>query len=269
MGEFHCLWRLPADQITCSCASTFKGDEFWQAVLKDAQTDAATISELAHLEHRIARTSFIARHRFSLEALTHNPDVQRFLAIQFALFESVARLADKPIIVDSSKAGPRAWLLACDPRTRFIHLYRDPADVIASWRSAKFDLGLNAQMKRMPVSTAALDWWKVEQLMRIMGKQRAVTRVDYGALCASPEAIMAQAIAQLELADETHPQWIDNMSIQQGEDYHSLNGNPDRFERGTIRISQRTPDWRKMPPAERYRIRAAGAAIRMIYPSEM
>ncbi len=236
--------------------------------MKDAQTDAATISELAHLEHRIARTSFIARHRFSLDALADNPDVQRFLAIQFALFESVARVAGKPILVDSSKAGPRAWLLACDPRTRFIHLYRDPADVIASWRSAKFDLGLNTPMKRMAVSTAALDWWKVEQLMHILGKQRAIARVDYGALCASPKAITAQMIGQLDLMAQVEPQWIDNMAIEQGADYHSLNGNPDRFERGAIQISQRKPDWQKMTPVERYRIRATGAAIRMIYPSE-
>ncbi len=267
LGEFHCLWRLASEQITCSCGTPFLRDEFWQSVLQDAGVDASAIAELARLETLFARSSFIARHNFSLNALARNPDVQRFLAIQFALFESVARLSGKSILIDSSKAGPRAWLLACDPRTRILHLYRDPADVIASWRSKKFDQGLNSQMKRMPVSRAAMDWWKVEQLILMLARQRKVARIDYENLCTSPESLVMGLIEQLDLSDGIQPSWIDSSTVHQGGDYHSLNGNPDRFERGPIQIAFRGTDWQKMDASERFRIRATAAAIRLFYAS--
>jgi Sulfotransferase family len=242
-------------------------DEFWRSVIQDAGVDAHAIAELARLETILARSSFIARHNFSLKALARNPEVQRFLTIQFALFESVARLSGKSILIDSSKAGPRAWLLACDPRIRIVHLYRDPGDVIASWRSKKFDQGLNSQMKRMPVSRAAMDWWKVEQLILILARQCNVARIDYENLCTSPQNLVTNLIEHLALDEAIQPNWIDPSTIHQGEDYHSLNGNPDRFERGPIKIAFRGTDWKTMEPSERFRVRSAAAAMKLIYAS--
>lgn len=269
LGEFHCLWRLNEQDITCSCGSTFALDAFWQQILKRAGIDAASVNELRVLESQVCRTSFIARHRFDIAALTKHPDVQRFIDLQFRIFESVAEATGSSVLVDSSKAGPRAWLLSCHPKVRIIHLYRDPADVIASWRSAKYDPGMGQSMKRMSISAAALDWWKVEHLIRRLERVKPVVRIDYAALCSSPQPILRAAFSQLSLDMIPQPEWIDATSIQPGDNYHSLNGNPDRFSKGPIRISKRAADWSKIDRPERLTIKASASAMRSLWPSHI
>lgn len=267
LGEFHCLWRLPEDEITCSCTTPFAADAFWQPILKQAGINAAHIAELRTLENRVCRTSFLARNRFDIAALATDPDVKRFIDLQFRIFESIADATGTRVLIDSSKAGPRAWLLYCHPQVRIIHLYRDPADVIASWRSAKYDPGIGDAMKRMSVRAAALDWWKVEYLIRRLERIKPVLRIDYAALCASPEHVLQAALSALSLETVPQPKWIDEISVRPGDSYHSLNGNPDRFDKGPIRISKREADWSRVSRHERLTIKLAALAMRSLWPN--
>jgi len=267
LGEFHCLWRLHESEITCSCGAPFSGDPHWQTILKLAGIDNAAIAELQRLEQTICRTSFIAVHRFDIDAISQNPDVKRFNDLQFGIFEAIADTLDTPIVVDSSKAGPRAWLLACNPKVRIIHLYRDPADVILSWRSAKYDPGMRREMKRMSISGAASDWWKVEYLMSRLGRTTHVTRIDYGELCNDPSTILGSALSNLSLETIPLPAWIDSTSLHPKDQYHSLNGNPDRFKKGPICISKRQADWSETDHQERLVIKAISTLLRSILPS--
>lgn len=266
VGELHCLWRLPAEAITCSCGGAFGGDAHWQSILRQAGFDRAVVAELRALERAICRSGFIARHRFSIDSLRADPQVQRFLELQFCLFDAIAAISGSPIVVDSSKAGPRAWLLACDPRVSVLHLHRDPADVIVSWRSVKFDPGLGTAMKRMPIRAAALDWWKVDRLAALLARVHPVVRVDYRELCLSPQPTVATALAGLGIAVRQTPHWLGTDMVQPGAEYHSLNGNPDRFDTGPLRISARRADWSRIAPAERPLIRAAAGALRLLSP---
>ncbi len=266
LGEFHCLWRLPQDRIMCACGTPFNQDVFWIQILRDAGIGKRELDELAALESSVCRTGYIARHRFSLAALRRQNDVRRFLAIQFAILDAVADVAVSPIIVDSSKAGPRAWLLACDPRVRFIHLYRDPADVIASWRSVKFDPGLGTAMARMRISAAVRDWWKVEQLMSKLCTVHDVVKLDYSRLCEAPELQIRNALHALGLTETVVPAWIGPATIEPGTGYHSLNGNPDRFTPGPIRISARSAGKSALPLHERFQIKAWSQALTRLHP---
>jgi len=267
VGELHCLWRLPSEAITCSCGSAFVADAHWQAILASAAFDDATVTELRRLEETVCRSGFIARHRFSLDSLRADPQVQRFLELQFRLFEAIGAANGARVVVDSSKAGPRAWLLACDPRVTVLHLHRDPADVIVSWRSAKFDPGLGTAMKRMPIRGAAMDWWKVDRLTALLARVHPVLRLDYRELCAAPQAVVARALAEMGVSLAAGPQWLAPDTVRPGEGYHSLNGNPDRFDKGALRVALREADWSRIAPAERGLIRAAAGALRLLSPA--
>lgn len=267
VGELHCLWRLPAEAITCSCGGAFVDDTHWQSILRQADFDLAVLDELRAIEGIVCRSGFIARHRFSIDSLRADPQVQRFLELQFRLFDAIAAISGSPVVVDSSKAGPRAWLLACDPRVSVLHLHRDPADVIVSWRSVKFDPGLGTPMKRMPIRAAAMDWWKVDRLAALLARARPVIRIDYRELCSSPQPTVAAALAALDIALLRGPQWLGADTVQPGSDYHSLNGNPDRFDTGPLRISARRADWSRIAPTERPLIRAAAGALRLLSPT--
>jgi Sulfotransferase family len=267
MGEFHCLWRLPEHGITCSCGTPFARDEFWQPILERSGLNSATLAELRALEERVCRTGFIARHRFNKVSIAADPNVKRFLDLQLRIFECVSDASESPVLVDSSKAGPRAWLLSCLPQVRIIHLYRDPADVIASWRSAKYDPGMGRAMQRMSIQAAALDWWKVERLIRSLEHVQPIYRIDYGALCSEPKQVVHDALSSLSLEIQPEPTWIKSNAVHQGERYHSLNGNPDRFDKGPIHISKRSADWSKIRTGERVAIKAVASAMRSLCPS--
>lgn len=266
VGEFHTLWRLPIADITCSCGAKVADDDFWRNVLDVAGVGAAERAELRRLEAIVARSGYVSAAGYKLATLATDPQVRAYLAPQFAIFDALSKLTGKPIIVDSSKAGPRAWAMASDPRSRMLHLYRDPTDVIASWRSRKFDQGLGTEMARPGVIAAATDWWKAEYFARKLARETAVAMVDYRALCTSPRPILDTALAAAGIAGASGVAWQDAHRVAPAADYHSLNGNPDRFDRGTIAIASRRPDWSRYAALDRMTIRAAGGALAGLYP---
>lgn len=267
LGELHCLWRLPFDAITCSCGTPFSDDNFWQDILDRARITSREIAKLRRLEDEVCRTPFLAAMRYSLDAVRQDDRVRQFLALQLRIFDAISEATGASFLVDSSKAGPRAWLLACDPRVRILHLYRDPGDVIASWRSAKYDKGLNGDMQRLSVRRAAMDWGKVEYLIRKLEGQTRIAKIDYRQLCETPAKMVDTALNALLETGFTPFDWIDEHKFMPAPSYHSLNGNPDRFSSGPVHISARTLDHSHLPPLDRIAIRTAHATLATIYPS--
>lgn len=265
LGEFHCLWRLPEKEITCSCGRNLSEDEMWAAIVKRSGLSPADFAELGRLEASVVRSSYIARAGYSLERLRADSRVRRFLDLNFALLEAAGAVSGKPILIDSSKAGPRAWMLACDARTRFVHLYREPAAVIASWRSRKFDAGLGREMQRLSVRHAAFDWWKVEYLIRKLARVKPVTIVNYQDLCQVPQREIDRIWRAAAMPERARVKWLGDRMVAPGDMYHTLNGNPDRFDTGPIRIAPRIVDWSRHSPIERIAIQVTGGTLGTFY----
>lgn len=267
LGEFHCLWRLPRNEQTCACGVPAAEDLFWSNVLEHSRLTASDMRELGRLEQAIVRTGYIARHKFSLANLRRQDEVKIFLDLQFRLFAAIAQRSGRDVLIDSSKAGPRAWILACHPGVRFLHLWRDPADVIASWRSRKFDRGLGSEMQRLSVTRAALDWVKVEGLMRRLGRQTEVINLNYRSICVDPRTQLDCAMRDVGLPEIAEAAWLASHKMVPVSEYHSLNGNPDRFDRDPISVSLRETNWQLLPRLEALRIRAQGKLMASLYPA--
>ena len=265
VGELHCLWRLPLDELVCACGSTVSEDPFWMTVLRRARIDQEELRRLAHLESSVARTGVVARNRFSLARLAGLPQAAEYVELQERIYGAVATELGVEAIVDSSKAGPRAWLMATRPNTTICHLYRDPTDVLLSWRSHKFDQGLGGDMPRRRVSVAAREWLKAEVMLRRLGRETPVATITHKAFCMSPRASTRALIDSLELRGASTPAWTGANRFTTGPRYHSVNGNPDRFHTGEVKIDHR-PSPRGLDSPTRTTCRLVGGLLRHLCP---
>lgn len=265
VGELHCLWRLPSDAITCSCGKRICDDAFWSNILRRAQIGPEEVAELQRLEAAVVRSSFLVGASFSLEKVAADPRVQTFLALQDRIFSALAAETGARVIVDSSKAGPRGWILATNPNSHILHLYRDPTAVIASWRGRKFDKGLNSDMQRPGVRQAALDWSKVEYLARKLVRVRPVDFVNYATLGVAPRSTVDGILNRLNAVPTPDNAWLDPKTFQPAAPYHSVNGNPDRFDSRPVTVEPRAISWDQHTVIDRLAIRSAGLGLRAAY----
>ncbi|WP_299131113.1 sulfotransferase [uncultured Amaricoccus sp.] len=264
-GELHVLWRLPPERITCSCGARFADCGTWQAILA-ASGLGDRLGELAALEARVSRSGFLRRRGMRPERVLGEAEVMCFLEAQLALVAAIGAVTGKRVVVDSSKAGPRAFLLSCLDGPLFIHLRRDPGDVIASWRSRKFDRGLGADMQRLSAARAAEDWLKAEYFARAVGARRPVAFVDYAGFCGAPRATL-RAIEGRIGSRFDGVAWTGPAEFAPGAGYHSLNGNPDRFSQGPIDITHRAPDRAALSRGDRLAARVLGGLAGAMFPA--
>ncbi|WP_230970774.1 hypothetical protein [Nitrogeniibacter aestuarii] len=266
VGEFHCFWRRPAHELLCSCGQTFSRCEFWTEVVRASRISEADLVRLRTLEDSVVRNKFLLQQRFSLARLTSNPQVKEFLGYQDVLLDAVCAVSGKTTIIDSSKAGPRGWIMALDDRVSFVHVTRQAQDVFPSWMLPKWDRVREAPMKQMSLVHAAFDWWRVEQSAAMLRKQVAIRHIDYAQFAHSPEeALLAARITGPNGLLGEIP-WLDGSSVESPTDYHSLNGNPDRYDRGPIQIAFRTPRLEKLGRLDRIGVRLLGGLLDKLYP---
>jgi hypothetical protein len=265
-GELHVLWRLPQAAITCACGAKLPDCPTWRAILAEAGIGSAELAELARLEARVARTGFARRHGFDPARIAADPEAARFLALQRRIFAAAAAVSGRAAVADSSKAGPRALLIAALDEAAILHLRRDPGDVIASWRSRKFDRGLGADMQRLSPAAAARDWMKPEFFARRIAARRPVAFLGYEALCTDPRGTAAALAGRLGL-DLGGIAWEGPARFRPGGNYHSLNGNPDRFAAGPVELAPRPVDRAALPLADRLAAGLLGAAARAAFPA--
>jgi hypothetical protein len=119
-------------------------------------------------------------------------------------------------------------------------------------------------VQRPPILTALGDWWKAEQFARLLGARRPVTRVDYARLCSAPRHQFEAMAAELSLSASLAPQWIAPDSFAQHSDFHSLNGNPDRLNRGPVKVQRRQVQRNGGPKIERPAIRMVAGVLRAL-----
>lgn len=186
-------------------------------------------------------------------------ETQRFLAMQADLFAAIAEISGATRIINSSKAAPRARALSDLMGVTILHLRRNPADVAASWRREKHDPSLGAPMRRPSFAAIARDWLTTELSARRPARTRPVIRVDYEALIADPPATITSLgplAAGIRLQN--------GRTFTPDSNYHSLNGNPDRFQRGAITLKPASPP--NLPGLDAAFARMTGAALNLAVP---
>ncbi|MEM6938707.1 MAG: sulfotransferase [Pseudomonadota bacterium] len=267
VGEIHALWRLPLDNLLCSCGKPVKGCSFWQQVLAAADMHAPDLARLRVLETEVVRNRYLIGLGFDLERIREDKRLAEFADLQKRLFRAIRQASGSEIVLDSSKAGPRAWVLAAFLGAKVLHIYRGAEDVIASWRRPKFDPSLNAPMKKPALSQAAIDWIKAEKAARSLMRKAPVSRLNYRAFLADPRAAMGRALEPIHAHLNEAIQWVDTRRVKPADTYHSVLGNPDRFNDGVIEIAAQSAAARgTFGWAQRGLIGALGKTLEKAYP---
>lgn len=230
VGEVATLWRRPLAQLTCSCGAPAPECGFWSEVRTKAGLTDATLGQLSEIEQSLVRHRVLIGDALRGARWGDRTKAQRFMALQADLFAAIGEAANAKRIIDSSKAGPRAWALSDLIGVSILHLRRNPSDVAASWRRVKHDPSLGGPMRRPSFPAIAREWLAAEMSARRLSAIRPVLRLDYEMLSTDP------ALALARLGPIAEGVKLAGRRFTPDPNYHSLNGNPDRFSCGDITL---------------------------------
>lgn len=265
VGELHALWRLPLDGLTCSCGNPVRDCDFWRQTLGTAGLDRAALTRLAYLEHHVVRNRHLVHLGYRPDRIRADPLIAEFLSHQARLFDAIRQTSGATTVIDSSKAGPRGWILAAGFAPLLLHARRGAEEVMTSWRRGKPDPGSGAMMPRQPITRAGWDWIKAEQAARSIARRNPVCRIDHADFCRRPRATLAAAL------DSAAPRLVDRIAwtgpdqVTPAATYHSVLGNPDRFDRAEIVIRPPVPPHPAKPGSEALMIRTLGRLLTRVY----
>ena len=110
-GDFVFLVASQLPELMCSCGERMWKCPFWSAVMSDCHLDSGAIRRLYELERAVVRNKFLIANRFDVDAISDHPGVSEYTEWQERIYWSVRRISGREVVVDSSKSGPRAWLL--------------------------------------------------------------------------------------------------------------------------------------------------------------
>ncbi|USN45039.1 MAG: sulfotransferase [Candidatus Woesearchaeota archaeon] len=222
----------PTHDYRCTCEQNWSACSFWSNVF--ARMGEKTRKSMAgrRIAHSVFRLLFIQKKKpFAGVKPGQRIQLKTFLDNHHAMYNAIAQVSKKNIIVDSSKDSFRALLLSQDKRFNhvFVHLIRDGRGVFWSYKR-KYGWGWRA-----------LYLWgganlKIE-LVKLKNKRAKVVTVRYEDFVKEPEKIVKRVLRPIGITFE--PGMMRFADSQQ----HQLGGNRMRFTKSNdIRMDEA---WRR------------------------
>lgn len=263
-GEVVHMWqRGIVEGERCGCGQPFGDCEFWCAVGQDAfgGWGAVDVGRIAELRRAVDRTRCIPVLAASALRPSSRARLDEYVGNYVRVYQSIARISGRGVIVDSSKHASLAFCLRRQPGLdlRVIHVVRDSRAVAYSWtrQVSRPDSARLTYMTTYSPAAAASHWNVQNGALQLLARTGTPTlRVRYEDLVSRPEATLAQIAAFAGLAaggrelrflktDGAGP-WADLRAA------HTASGNPMRFLTGRIAI-RGDERWRSAMPATQRR----------------
>lgn len=163
----------------------------------------------------------------------------RYAALMSTLYEVIARRTGSRAVVDSTKIPSGAALLATrdNLKSYVIHLVRDPRATAYSWskRKVRRIAGWEETLMEAGPLNCGLQWLGYNLLTeRVSRSCNEWSRLRYEDLVASPRSQANALVSWLGIENEDDP--FEDDELFRLADGHTIAGNPDRFDAGTIRV---------------------------------
>ena len=245
-GELRYLWErgLVGDGV-CGCARPFTECEVWSRVLAERFGRGAVVDPRAVI--RWQREAVRVRHtwnilRLSPERLRGGEPVASYARVVERLYRAIADVTGCRVVVDSSKMPSDAALLSrlggVDPF--FVQVVRDPRGVVHSWRRVKPDRTRSSvvPMPRWSPVKSSVNWLEINLAAEAVRRRngRRFTMVRYEDLARAPRDTVA-SLVRFVGEDAAALPFTGPHVATVGEN-HSVSGNPSRFVRGTLAITE-------------------------------
>lgn len=229
-GELRFLWLngvlAAGSNRRCGCGADLLDCPLWSAVLEAGRPAARTVTGHAA---DVVRWQAACRTRHTWRVL-REPPRNGWPGTLAATYHAIAAQTGAQLIVDSSKFASDAALLThldgIEPA--YVHLVRDPRGVALSWLRPKDYTG------RRGVLNSTAYWVGFNLAAEAVGaaRRQAAMRLRYEDLTRDPRGSVARVLTLVGRDASENPVAADGRA-ELGPN-HTVTGNPNRFERGSI-----------------------------------
>ncbi|MBT52846.1 MAG: hypothetical protein CMF72_05525 [Mameliella sp.] len=218
----------------CSCGDLPQDCAFWREVFADEEL-SANLSELESGFERYDGSRNAIRLLLGLYGPEDRRRLRRYGDLTAGLYRRIAEVAGVSVIIDSSKNPSRVLILKryAGLGVWCLHLVRNPVAVAASWARAKSGMDDN-----LPTYERAATYtrWALKNLAcEALRFAVPYKRIRFEAFTAAPRRGLSEIKAWVPALRGRGDGFESEQEVRFGP-FHSLQGNPDRFESGLVEI---------------------------------
>lgn len=242
-GELHEIWDNQISGRPCGCGRPLGECPVWAPILDEVFENVLPPplgpEDAVRWRAQSARAWHVGRMLRNAPGGDESSAAFRYATLMSELYGIIARRTGSRLVVDSTKVPSGAALLATrdDLESYVMHLVRDPRATAYSWskRKTRQIAGWEETLMEAGPLNSAMQWLAYNLLAeRVSGSCPTWSRLRYEDLVADPRLRANEVVSWLGVEPENDP-FEDDERLRPSES-HTIAGNPDRFEAGTIRV---------------------------------
>lgn len=265
VGEVWHIWhRSFAENQLCGCDKPFKECEFWNAVVEEAfgAFHHVDLEEIQSLRYSVQSVQHIPLLTLPfLQTAKYKERLKVYSRVLGKLYMAISKVSGCRFIVDSSKFPHYATILDGIPEIDLyvVHLVRDSRATAYSWQRKRVRPEVHwktAYMDRHGLMGSAIEWSAMNFLLQSL----KYTGAKYMSLCYE-ELVNRPRESLFRIGEHIGEEWRD-LSFFRGAHAvylganHTVSGNPERFQRGVVRIRPDVEWQEKMARSQKFVVTA-------------
>jgi hypothetical protein len=240
LGEVREIWRDRVGQNRlCGCGQPFAECSFWQEVGDRAYGGWDNVDRSA-TEALVSRLNWLGAYRALGPGSADRQASPELAATLRRLYDAISSVTDGATLVDTSKGPPYGVALSSVPGLDFraIHIVRDSRGIANSWLKEiprPYTPGRVLRGHKLS-AVSSVRWLVHNSEMELLSRRVPTTRLVYERFAEEPGRQTRRALAQLgyPIAPDAFA-FLDEGVAQLRPD-HTVAGNPNRLETGSIRV---------------------------------
>ncbi|WP_273887988.1 sulfotransferase [Rubrobacter naiadicus] len=267
-GELNFLWRHNVlENRLCGCGRPFHECATWQEIMRRAfgGPDEDFAREMIRLQRAGTRTRHIPLMLAPGGWRRMEGRIGKLLASYGRLYEAIGEVAGSRVVVDSSKEPAHGYAMSHAPGVELyaLHLVRDPRAAAYSWQKKKRqpDTENREYMFSSPPARSAVMWnaWNAAAEALWRKTPDRYLRLRYEEFVADPRASFLSILKLVDEEDARIP-LTGERGVELGVS-HTVSGNPNRFETGTVELREDRRWQTEMSPRDRALVTALTAPL--------